>query len=267
MNTYEKNAAFFLIDDENNRSFPCPFTNWDTDFRGAGRALTRENGDFRPYRSALSTIKGAPTTIKRDINEQSSGSLTFECCYIIKSGDGFYMAFYGDKGQREAVKIKQCGDFFYCGKFKLMKADNSKHYIKFVLDIDRGVFSLYHDGKHVANLPFTGTAASINSFRYGYDKDDIGEAGVFTFVKMYKNYLVNDKIIWDVPGALPDDYVIDKSGKSVVARVKYSDISDECVYSIKAQKDSVTSITKSFARADGVVCLEIKYLLPKAERL
>ncbi len=264
MNTYEKNAAFFLIDDENNRSFPCPFTNWDTDFRGAGRALTRENGDFRPYRRALSTIKGAPTTIKRDVNEQFSGCVTFECCYVIKSGDGFYMAFYGDKGQNEAVKIKQCGQWFYCGDVKLFGADFSKHYIKLVLEIDGGTFEVHHDGKFIAKLHFTGCAKSINSFRYGYENDDLGEAGVFTFVKMYKNYLANDKIIWDVPGALPDDYTVEKTGKSIVSRVKYSDICDECVYSIKAQKDSVTTVTKSFNRADGVVCLDIKYLLPKA---
>ena len=264
MNTYEKNAAFFLIDDENNRSFPCPFTNWDTDFRGAGRALTRENGDFRPFRRALSTIKGAPTTIKRDVNEQFSGTLTFECCYIIKSGDGLHFSFYGDKGKNEAVKIKQKGDFFYCENVKLFKADNNKHYIKFILDIDAGVFSLYHDGKYIASCHFTGTAKSINSFRFGYGEEDLGEAGVYTFVKMYKNYLVNDKIIWDVPGVLPDDYIIEKTGKSVVARVKYSAISDECVYSIKAMKGSDTSIIKNFARADGVVCLDIKYYLPKA---
>lgn len=265
MNTYEKNAAFFLIDDKNHRSWPYPYTNWDTDFRGAGRPLTRENGDCYPIRRALSTLKGFPTIIKRDVTEQFFGTLTFEGSYVIRSGDGFFMAFFGNGGKAEAFSIKQCGEYFFCGDQKLFKAESQKkHFIKFVLDIDTGSVNVFHNGKYAASCRFTGKATSISSFRYGYGEDDLGEGGFFTVLKLYKNYLLNDMIVNDVPGELPDTYKITKSGKSTVCRKRYSDNASDCVYDIKAGSGSNTVVYAPFSRAEGVVCAEIKYLLPKA---
>ncbi len=264
MNSYEKNAAFFMIDDKRHPSWPYPYTNWDTDYRGAGRALTAEKGDFSPYRRALSTIKGMPTVIKRDITEQFTGKLAFECNYIINSGDGFYLAFYGDKGENELFKTTQYGNYFTIEGNSVFKTDYGKHNIKFVLDIEMRTVEIYHDGKYITTTAFTGIAKSVSSFRFGYGTDDLGEAGVFTTVKFYKNYLVNDMVVSDIEGNIPDDYSVTTSGKVKVHRKRYSEKSTDCVYSLNCRCDSSATLQKRFAKSEGVVCFEIKYLIPKA---
>ncbi len=253
----ENKSAFFLIDDKQHRSWPYPYSGWDTDFRGADRQITP--GDKMPARRLVSNIDTKPTSVKRDITEQFSGTVTFEAMYRPVSGDGFYLGFFNKTD--EALKIVLHDGFFYAGSYKLFAADNSKHYIKFVLDIDSGSALIYSDGVFAAKCTFTGKAQSISTFKCGFDEKSIGEAELYHFVKMYKNYYVNDMCIFDVPGKLPGDYEVSVDGNSEVLRKRYSDIAPDCVYEIDTADKSETVISKKFSRAKGNICFEIKYLM------
>ena len=263
MTRKRNDTAYFLIDDNHNTAWPYPLTGFDTDHRGAGRALTQKNKDLWPTRRAISVRNDAPTVCKRDITRETEGVLVFEAMYKIFSGDGFYLGFWGDDNKREAFCLRQKDGYFTAGSKKLFKTDNSKHYIKIILDIDKAEAFVYSDDKYIASSTFTGPAGDITCLKYGYDEKDIGEAGLYSFIKLYKNYLINDNLISDIEGGFPEEYIVRKTKGASVKRKRYSPITEECVYEVKAQKDSCISITKNFNRASGNVCFEFKYHLPK----
>ncbi len=255
----ENKNAFFLIDDNPTSNYPYTTTNWDVDFRGAGRAFGAE--DVNPKKRILSVLDRYPTIFKRDITEQFSGKLTFETIYEIVSGDGFYICFKNQDA--EAFKMTQQGDAFYAGDKKLFSVGAGEHYIKVTLDIDTGKVVVRSDGKWAAECTFTGSAESISTVALGYDALDIGETLVSMYVKMYKNYLVNDMVINYNEGDMPDDFIVEKNGKSKASRSRYQDRNYLfCVYQIDAKKDSETTVTKSFARTKGKICFQIRYFLP-----
>ena len=260
MHGKDNQSAFYLIDDKMHRSWPYPRTNWDMDFRGAGRTCRRE--DCFPVRKIVSTLKTYPTEIKRDVTEQYAGEVTFETVFSVVSGDGFYLCFRNKTA--EAFRMIQRGDAFYAGDRKLFAFDRAdKHHIKIRLNITAGKATVYTDGVWRAESTFTGPADSLSAFAAGYAKEDTGEANISVFVKMYKNYLVNDTVIFDKPGELPDDYTVEKTGSAKVHRKQYSPICSDCVYAVEARKGASVTVSRFFARTGGNVCFEIKYLLPK----
>ena len=259
MSYIENKNAFFLIDDYTTFNYPYTTINWDVDFRGAGRPYGE--ADVTPIKRILSVLDKYPTVFKRDITEQFDGKITFETFYEIVSGDGFYICFKNKKA--EAFKMIQQGDAFYADDKKLFTIGAGKHYIKVTLDIDTGKVVVYSDGKWAAECRFTGSADSISSVALGYDALDIGETIVSMVVKMYKNYLVNDMVIFYNEGDIPEDYIVEKNGKSNVSRIKYpSEHSKVAVYEVDAKKDSETTIIKNFARTKGKICFQMKYYLP-----
>lgn len=253
-------SAYHLIDEERH-GFGHHFeSTWDSDHRGAGAKYPPGYHD----RFAKSIGNKFPTYRRRNITEETCGSITFESSYKIVSGDGFYFGFFGDKGdEKEAFVLRQRDGKIYALDKALYNADNEWHYIKLVLDIDNGKAKVHLDGKFVDELPFTGRAKSVCRFEYGYAAGEVGEATFSTDVKVYKNYLVLDTVVPKIPGALPDEYVIEKTGKVSTGRRKYSPDSKYSCYYVKAGSNTKTDITRKFARTDGTVGFEIKYLLPK----
>lgn len=259
MSYIENKNAFFLIDDVTTFNYPYTTINWDVDFRGAGRPYGE--ADVFPQKRILSILDKYPTVFKRDITEQFDGKITFETFYEIVSGDGFYICFKNKNA--EAFKMIQQGDAFYAGDKKLFTIGAGEHYIKVTLDIDTGKVVVYSDGKWAAECRFTGSADSISTVALGYDALDIGETIVSMVVKMYKNYLANDMVIFFNEGDIPEDYIVEKNGKSKVSRIKYSSKHRKiAAYEIDGKKDSVTTVTKNFARAKGKICFQMKYYLP-----
>ena len=252
--------AYHLIDEEIHYSGHHEESGWDTDHRGAGGPYPG-HAEFKGVKSIGNKF---PSFRRRNITEETSGVLTFECCYEIKSGDGFYIGFYGDKGdEKEAFVLRQNGILMYAGAKALFKLHEKPHYLKLVIDIDNGKVKVHLDGKFISEEPFTGKAKTISRLQFGYDAGAVGEAVVAAETKLYKNYLFCDTIIPKYDGNLPDEYMIEKSGKSVVGRRKYSPISKYSCYIVKAGSGSVTNISRKFERSGGTVGFEIKYLLPK----
>lgn len=258
MSYIENKSAFYLIDDTTTSNYPYSTTNWDVDFRGAGIKFCGK--EINPRKHVLSTLDTYPTVFKRDITEQFDGKLTFETIFEVVSGDGFYYCFKNKDA--EAFKMIQQGDAFYAGDKKLFDICNGEHYLKLTLDIDTGKVVVYLNGKWAAETRFTGNAESISTLACGYDTLDIGETYVSMDLKLYKNYLVNDVALFYKDGDMPDDYIVEKSGKSKASRIKYPGYWTHATYEIDAKKDSCTTVTKNFARTSGKVCFQMKYYLP-----
>ena len=262
MSKKENLYAYHIIDDEPVGRGGHEESPYDTDHRGAGEKLP-PTGWVKYVKSVGNKF---PVFKKRELNEETTGVLTFECTYQIVSGDGFYFGFYGDKGdEKEAVVLRQCGNMLYTSEVAVAKADyDAWHYVKLVMDIDKGTFKIHIDGKFVTELPFTGKAKSISRFVMGYEAGEVGEANLGGEMELYKNYLFCDSIVCKYTGTLPEEYVVTKEGKVKAGMRRYNDQSRYSVYYVTAGSNSSAKIARRFARASGNVCLEFKYLLPKA---
>ena len=108
----ENPFAYHLIDDEIHYSGHHEESGWDTDHRGAGG----EYPGTREFRHAKSIGNEFPTFRRRNITEETSGVLTFEGSFVINSGDGLYLGFYGDKGDEKEA--------FVLSKYEKIKIEN-----------------------------------------------------------------------------------------------------------------------------------------------
>ncbi len=252
-------TAYHLIDEEIHYPGRHEESGWDTDHRGAGQFYE----PTREFRSVKSVNTIYPTFRKRNITEETEGVLTFECAYQIVSGDGFYLGFWGNKGDEcEAFVLRQNDGKMYAGEKALFDIDNAWHYLKLSLDIDKGEVKVHNDGKFVCDASFTGPASTICRLQYGYDEKDLGEANIHADLKLYKNYLFNDQLICHFDGDMPEEYVISYDGNAKATRRRYNPASKYAIYDLTAEKGSKTEIVRSFDRAKGVVGYEMKYNLP-----
>ncbi len=258
----------YLIDDNFGWYWGNKLTDWDTDFRGAGRGCKKEDKDKR--RLLLSVLDTFPTTAKREINEQFEGKLTFEAEYTLVSGEGFFFAF--ENKTDEMFKMEYRGGYFVSGGEKLFKVGYGLHIVRLVLDIDNGVTEYYSDGKYVGKCSFSGTAKSVSKFVCGFGKKDIGEASLEHSVKLYKNYLCVDRCAIYHEREVSDDYSVTvTNGKAAVKYAdyynkehKWRDFSGKLyAYKIKAFSQSCTKIQRKLDRAKGNVVFEARYYLPK----
>ena len=255
MSTLHPKQSFYLIDD-----MGCPRSGWDRDFRGSDHYPYKEWGRL-VYVNSVNT--DYPCSATREVTRQTSGKVTFETSYNQKSGDGVYLGFYDKK--EEALRIDVREGFVYADGKKLFATTNAVfHHIKFILDIDRGVSKIFHDGKFMCEIPFTGTSRAIENVTVGYQKQDLGYTEL-QCCKMYKNYLVNDFVIAAYNGELPDDYTVEKTGKSKIFRRQYGNLFYNYVYSIEASKESCTAVSRSFDRTDEKIRFELKYIVTKKQ--
>ena len=115
----ENLTAYHLIDDEIHYPGHHEESGWDTDHRGAG-AFYEPTVEYRRVKSVGNKF---PTFRRRNITEETSGVLTFECTFLVQSGDGLYLGFWGDKGiENEAFVLRQNDGFFYAGDKAVFKA-------------------------------------------------------------------------------------------------------------------------------------------------
>jgi len=252
---------YHLIDEEIHYSGHHEESGWDTDHRANGAFYTQ----YLEHRIVNSVLTDCPTFRRRNITEETSGTVTFEGTFQVDSGDGFYFGFWGDKGdEKEAFVLRQKGGHFYAGNRAVFKVDNNWHYVKLVLNIDKGECRVHLDGKFVAAVAFTGRAKTLSRFEFGYGKEDLGEAVFFNDLEMYKNYIFCDSIVPKYEGNLPEEYEVKKEGKVISGRRRYSPTSKYSTYFIKASSGTSATVTRRFERAVGNVCFEMKYHLPKA---
>jgi len=251
---------YHLIDEEIHYSGHHEESGWDTDHRANGAFYTQ----YLEHRIVNSVLTDCPTFRRRNITEETSGTVTFEGTFQVDSGDGFYFGFWGDKGdEKEAFVLRQNGSYFYAGKKAVFKADNNWHYVKLVLDIDKGEVKVHLDGRLVDVLAFTGKAKTLSRFEYGYGTEDVGSAKFYNDLEVYKNYIFCDSIVPKYDGKLPEEYEITTDGKAVFGRRRYSPASKYSTYFAKLSGGTSSSVTRRFDRAEGNVCFEMKYHLPK----
>lgn len=244
-----KQRPFHLIDD-----FRFGRTGWDIDNRGAGTVY----GGCWVTRYAKSIDNGYATTFDHPLTVQKDGEITVEFNIDIISGDGFYIGMFS--GDTPIVLLKQSGESFTDGEKELFCIQKGFALIKLSVNLDNGTAAVSYDGIKCKILPKVWCRDTLTSFRYGYGKEDVGEAQTSVNIKMYKNYVFNDECVtmhFDSP--LPDDYVFITDGNATATAKQYSQAAKNCVYSIKADKKLHNVIEKAFNLQNGFA-FEVKYL-------
>ncbi len=250
-------SPLILIDDERHNGWMRQ-SNWDCDLRGAGGESCQKSDG----RQVLSCNTDYPTCLKRDINRQTDGTLVLETDLTVKSGSGFYIGFWGK--ETEAVKLVFENGFFTVAGKTLFAFPYGTHHFLFTADIDKGIAKVHADGVWKADIPFTGNAACIDSFRTGFAKEAVGEALLGLNFKLSKNYLVFDLCVSAVESALPAEYELyTETGKAKAVYRRYTPKTLYHVYDLTAQKETDAGVVRHFDRASGTVSFEIKYLPPE----
>ena len=246
-----------LIEDTSHRGWFSPRSGWDLDNRGAN-GLPSVQGSI-PERQLYSVLDDMPTTFKRDITEQSDGIITLEAVYSIVEGEGFYFEFAGKEGY--FLKTVFRGEAFYIDDRKAFSVSYGRHYIKFILDMEKARVRIYSDKKYAGDFAVNGTSNSICSFVCGFDRADKGHATLLYSVKMYKNYYVYDFNINLDEGALLGDYTVTSVGRAKAENKHFGGQYYDYSYLLEAHKDSCVTVTRPFDRSHGNVVLDMKYLL------
>ncbi len=245
-----KKTAIYLIDDT------LPRSSWDYDLRGGNLAFS--DSYFWTKRPVKSVGNGYPCTLKRDFNEQTDGILTFVTNYNIISGDGFYFEFSDRKN--EALRLTQKDGFLWADDEKLFELSYGEHHIQIDIDIDNTKAYIISDAKYKAECNFTGIAADLSSFKFGYDGDTVGEAYVALIIKLFKNYIFNDTCLADFPGDMPVGYDVKCSGNAKAERVLYGGVRKFCVYDLMSDNESSCTVERRFEKIEDKLCFDIKYL-------
>ena len=255
MRKYQKNPIV-LIEDTSHVGWPYPRTGWDLDNRGAD-GLSSYDGP--PVRKLHSVLKDMPTTFKRDITEQFDGIITFEAVYELYEGNGFYMSFANNEAYM--LKLVHHDGAFWLDNCKAFDISYGRHYIKFEIDINKGSVNIISDKKKLGLFTVNGTANSISKFVCGFEKEDIGYAGLVYSVKMYKDYYAYDLNINMEEGDILADYIVEKEGRASVKNKKYGPQYLDYSYMLEVRKGSSLKITRPFNKTDGNVIMDMKYLL------
>ncbi len=251
-----KNAVY-LIDDDMVRTanHPVP-SGWDYDNRGAITPVNHQYGrDF-----VVSTDKehNAPVSMKRAFLPLRGGKANFAFTMHLKSGDGFYLNFYDIDGN-VSLSLKQKGHSLICGDSVIPAPFlHGLQYITIEFDIDEKIAVLSLSGKECAFLQLCGN--SLASLKMGYDAEDAGEFKIIKVV-LNINYLVCDKN-WNPVhnGDMPDDWIVYVEGNANAFTSHYYEGKPETTYALHAQAGSSVTAYHPFAKTDGKVCFELKYL-------
>lgn len=246
-----------LIEDTSHRGWYVPRSGWDLDNRGADGLPSLDGGV--PERKLHSVLSDMPTTFKRDITEQDSGIITLEAVYTLYEGEGFYMSFSNKNGYM--LKIVHRSGAFWLDSLKLFDVSYGRHYIKFSIDMDKGIFEVASDKKKIGCFRVNGTENTISSFVCGFAKEDIGYAALMYSVKMYKDYYVYDFNINMEEGTLLSDYCVEKQGTASAKNKRYGGQFFDYSYVLEARKDSSVKVVRPFDKTDGNVIMDMKYHL------
>ena len=258
---YGRNAyAYHIIDDDNTRRGSLT-SSWDYDGRGAAGT----QGYRLLFAQAIDVSDTEPSYLTRPITPQSEGVLTFETSFGC-SEDGPFIALCSKRG--ESVLYLE----FVKGALCIRKPDGtlekianrvsgSDQMLKATADFSDKTVSLCYDNTELGSFPFADVGAVAEMLRFGVTAEKQGTMTPIG-VKMYANYLVNERFIGH-EDSLPADFEIHSYNGELCA-IKPNggmfggNFDNKC---LEAVTDEL-SIRKSFEKASGRVTYELKFMLP-----
>lgn len=246
--------AVFLIDDRSPTGGDKgrAQSGWDIDYRGEAKPKT-------DVWFALCTDEASETDVwmRRKVVPQKRGKVGYMQTFSLRYGSGYYLQYIGENDEVALEITELDGCFAVNGKNTGLKAE-ARHYTLVInFDLDKGNAEVYFDDVNCGTYDLK--CASLEQVKLGV------KAGTDTCFspltcKMWINYLLVDKCFCALPGELCDKWNIKVNGKSSVKRVKDDEKYGRFpMYSAVCADSEPVVVTRSFDKAEGVVCLEMKY--------
>ncbi len=248
--------AVYVVEDlymhEKNHQIP---SGYDLDARGA----KYPNNIFwnRGYTLETDDSLNANATLSRRFMPIREGRAGLNFIFSIERGDGFFIEFL-DTEDKPAFTLTQKNDMFYWNETRLaVEASKKTHSMTVEFDIEKKKALVCFGGKYVG----TYCLLSENIARYiaGYRNGAKGKC-VLKQTHLHINYIVNDRNEVHADGNLAYGWELDKQqGTDAYVSYYYEGVKHYTnVMTAEAGKNAVCR--RSFDKADGNICFEIKYL-------
>ena len=254
--------AYHIIDDDSTNRGGLT-SSWDYDSRGAG-----DSQDYVLLTSNVNDISTVePSYITRQLTPQSEGIIKFETMYGC-SGDGTVIELCNTLGEY-ALKLEFADRTMYIltpdGNMESIAEMESaaSQLLEATVDFYNDQVTLVYDNVDIGTFPFADDVAYVDMLRFGVIPEKTGNFSS-TGVKMYANYLVNERFI-GYEGVLPSDITFEVPEDAELCTIRpnggmFGGNFDN--KSLEVISDSF-GMKKDFEKTSGKVVYELKFMLPE----
>ena len=245
-----------------------PDSSWDVDNRG-GKIVSIGHSCC----VFINNENRFPILCRKRFREQRAGRITLEYRFKInKSAGGFYFGL-GD-GEKHAFRlITNGGTLCWDSGEKLMPVleyeEKVIYAVRVIADIDSGKCSLCINGADAGDYPLARGTAALNVFVMSSPTEEQSEI-LFYYVRLYKNFLVNERFSNCSPGRLPYDW--DMAGayqsEAYVEQQTGYDSGDRNVLLISdgVRAAKATALYKPFERCGGRIVFSFGFIADNPEK-
>lgn len=208
-------VAQYVIDDISAMSI-----SYDNISRPSGWDVQKAGGTLTGYSESFVLLDDTSTTdnitMEKEFDKIIGGYVTFETSFNIKTdADDISFEILGDNDS--VIKIVTYSPYLcYEGENGSKQSIsgysvNTDIGLKMVLDLDNKDCDIYVNGNYCVNLPFKNDVEYINKVAISTPDKDLASASI-AFVKMHKNYIVNESFSTTLIPNVPDGWT--KSGEA-----------------------------------------------------
>ena len=251
--------SYHIIDDDTIKHWSGLMSSWDYDGRG------RE--DKISYYFSTPTVNDAsatePVYLTRQITPQSEGIITFEAKFNC-SNDGAVIELCNKKGDHalymEYVNGKLCVKTGNETKELVTKAPLDQ-YLKVNCSFVDNTNEIIYNGKSLGTFAFSDECEYIEMIRFGVTPEKTGNM-IPEIVKMYANYLVNERFIAPAETIDCDIDIFYTGGTCAVMPNAGMNSGNADRNSLEVNAEYF-ELTKNFEKTSGKVIFEGKFILPQ----
>jgi len=237
-------------------------SSWDIDRRGGTVTNQRQN-----FVSMLDTSEEHSIIIERDIDKQTSGVVTAETGFNFSdSTDGFSYLFSGD-GKRVIEFVTEKGYLCYTSEsgnvpfFRIVEEEVMN--LKAIIDLDNRTADLSVNGEFLTTAKLDGDYTSFDHISFTTPKYDVMNVH-FKQVRIYKNYLINERFITPDEGSIPYDWTLESNAGNTAYVAKDSFYID--YKGLLFNDDSIVDravVTKKFEKTSDKFAFTMNYIFPE----
>lgn len=246
--------AVFLLDDRSSSggNKGKVQSGWDIDYRS--EAKPKVDVWF-----ALCTDESSEYDVwmRRKLVPQTKGKVGLAQTFSVRYGTGFYLKYIG-KNDKVALEINVIDGFFAVNGNKLPLDVENKHYCLAIdFDLDNKTAEVCFDD--ISYGTFKLKCGSFEQIKMGAMAHTDTCFSPATN-RVWINYLLVDKCYCTNPGVISDKWNISSKGNYRVARVGgLKRTGSMTVYSAVCADSKEIALSRSFEKASGVICFEMKY--------
>jgi len=251
--------AYHIIDDDNVRHWSGLMTSWDFD----GRGIEDKTGYHYSTVSVNDKSVTEPAYLTRQITPQSEGIITFETKFNC-SADGAVIELCNEKGDHafylEFTDGKLC--IMADGEMKqLCKKAALDQYLKVNCSFVDNTNEIIYNGENLGTFAFAEDCSYIEMIRFGVTPEKVGSIAPEQ-VKMYANYLVNERFIAHAETLRCDADIEFADGTCQILQNGGMNGGNADTKSLEVNAKSFR-FTKDFEKTSGRVVFEGKFILPE----